>query len=277
VVAAARRTFDLLANRVAEGAAAPLERDLALVELRRLEGERALESGRRAVALSNLNILLGRAPGSSLTLADSLEHLATVPVAGGDVPTPDRADVQAAAADLAVARAGTRLAQQDGKPEISLFGSYMRMDAGFPQSGVNMSGSLEPIHGIFHNVALGVKVSLPVFDRGKGNAAAATARETMASHVLDGRRLVAAGEVASAAERLTAARQALTSYDDETRALARRNVDVVRETYSLGRATLLDVLTEQRRYLDFEAAYIGALAEAFAATTDLQRAKGALK
>jgi cobalt-zinc-cadmium efflux system outer membrane protein len=153
----------------------------------------------------------------------------------------------------------------------------MRMDQGFPQNGLSPAGVPEPIHGIFHNVAAGVKVTLPVFNRGKGAVAAAKAREIAASRLRDGRALAAAGEADTARVRLDAARRALASYQGDTLGLARRNVDVVRETYALGRATLFDVLAEQRRYLDFEAAYLGALAETFAALTDLQRAKGAFK
>jgi cobalt-zinc-cadmium efflux system outer membrane protein len=158
---------------------------------------------------------------------------------------------------------------------VSLFGSYMRMDAMFPQLGFSPSGGVEPIHGVFQNVAAGVRVTLPIFDRGQGTLAAARARELAATQVLAERRLAADGEQAAAAARLEAAQSALGAYADDTRALARRNLDVVRETYTLGRATLLDVLSEQRRYLDFEAAYTATLAEAFAAATDVERAKGA--
>jgi cobalt-zinc-cadmium efflux system outer membrane protein len=274
VVAAARQTLDVLSNRVREGAAPPLERDLALVDVRRLEGERALEAGRAATARSNLNVLLGRAPQTPVTLADSLERLAAVPPGGEAAGTVDRADVQAAAADVELAHAQANLAGQGSKPEINVFGGYMRMNAMFPQSGFGPTGAIEPIHGIFHNVAIGVKVSLPLFDKGQGTLAAAKAREAAAASALAERRLAAAGEATAAEARLSAARQALGSFADDTRALARRNVDVVRETYTLGRATLLDVLNEQRRYLDFEGAYTSALAEAYAAVTDLQRAKG---
>ena len=277
VVAAARQTYDLLASRVSEGAAAPLDRDVARVELRRLEGERALEAGRVAVSLSALKVLLGRPPTSALALSDSLEQLAGARAADASGVSADRADVQAAAADLDVARAQTALALQERKPMLSVFGSYMRMDAGFPQSGISPAGGLEPIHGIFHNVAAGVKVSLPLFDRGQGTFAAAKARETAAAHELSARRLGAAGEVDAATARLAAARAALALYADDTRSLAKRNLEVVRETYTLGRATLLDVLSEQRRYLDFEVAYTAALGEAFAAAADLDRAKGAVQ
>ena len=277
VVAAAARTHELLASRVAQGAARPLDRDLALVELRRLEGARALEAGRVATATSGLKVLLGRPPGSPLTLADSLDRLAMGPAPPGDTPPLERADVRAAAADLEVARAQTVLARQDRKPELSVFGGYMRMDQGFPQSGIAPDGTLTPIHAVFHNVTAGVKIGLPILNRGDGAIAAAQARETAASRMLDARRLAATGELDAARARFAAARQALASYSDDTRSLARRNLDVVRETYGLGGLTLLDVLNEQRRYLEFEAAYAATASSRAAAVAGLQRAKGELR
>jgi len=274
VVTAAAKTHELLAGRAAEGAAPPLDRDLALVELRRMESARALEAGRVARASSALKALLGRAPGAPLTLSDTLERLAPRGASDGGAAAGERADVRAAAADLDVARAQTTLARQDRKPELSVFGGYMRMDQGFPQSGFAPDGRLTPVHGIFHTVTAGVKIGLPILNRGDGAIAAAEARETAAAQTLAGRRLAAAGELDAAEARLAAARRALAAYGDDTRTLARRNLDVVRESYGLGRLTLLDVLNEQRRYLEFETAHAAALEEAIAATAELLRAKG---
>jgi cobalt-zinc-cadmium efflux system outer membrane protein len=277
VVAAARQTLDLLSNRVREGAAPTLDRDLALVELRRLEGERALQAGRVDVASRNLDIVLGRPADAPVVLADSLEQLASDSVSENTPPAGDRADVQAATADLAAMRAQTSLAEQADKPTFTVVGGYMRMESGFPLRGVTAAGMLAPIQMTGHNVVVGVTVSLPLVDHGQAAVAAAKAREAAAAAALAERRLAASGEVAAAEARLAAARASLLAYGDDTRALARRNVDVMRETYVLGRATLLDVLTEQRRFLDFEGGYVAALAEAAAAVTELQRAKGALK
>jgi len=278
VLAASRRTYELLRNRVAEGAAPPLERDVALVELRRLEADRELAVGRVAVAMTRLKALLGRGPESPLTLKDSLESIAgPVATASGGLVLADRPDIRQAEIELAVARARTNEARQERKPDLSVFGGYMRMDESFAQQGLGPSGQPEPIHGIFQNASGGVRLSIPIFSRGQGTVAAAKARELAVSAMLNGRRLAAAAEVAAAASRLDAAQRALSAYAGDNRTLAQRNLDVVRETYTLGRATLFDVLTEQRRYLEFESGYTGALAEAFSAQSDLQRAKGELK
>jgi outer membrane protein TolC len=106
---------------------------------------------------------------------------------------------------------------------------------------------------------------------------AARARQQGASHALDARRLAAEAEVAAAHARDAAARRALALYSADARGLARRNLEVVREAYQLGRATLFDVLNEQRRFLDFESGYTDALAEAFASRTALQRATGVVR
>ncbi len=58
--------------------------------------------------------------------------------------------------------------------------------------------------------------------------------------------------------------------------MARRNVDVMREAFELGRNTLLDVLAEQRRYLEVEMAYSEALGEAFGAQAARRAAGGGL-
>jgi outer membrane protein TolC len=92
--------------------------------------------------------------------------------------------------------------------------------------------------------------------------------------MVQARRLGASAEVAQARARLDAARRTLAAYSGETRVVARRNLDVVRETYTLGRATLFDVLNEQRRYLEFEGGYLDALAETFSSQNDLRRALG---
>ena len=276
VLAASGRTYDLLRNRVAEGAAAPLDRDLAFVDLKRLEAGRELALGQVAISLTKLKTLLGRAPDAPLTLTDSLEDLvngAAAQAFGAALPA-ERGDVRQATAELALARARSRQAMLEGRPDIGLFAGYMRMDAGFPQLGLGSSGAPEPIQGVFHNAAAGLRLSIPLFNRGQGDIAAAKARELNASEMVRARRLGASAEVAQARARLDAARRTLAAYSGETRAVARRNLDVVRETYTLGRATLFDVLNEQRRYLEFEGGYLDALVETFSSQNDLRRALG---
>ncbi|HEY0873794.1 MAG TPA: hypothetical protein VGD94_10000, partial [Vicinamibacterales bacterium] len=63
----------------------------------------------------------------------------------------------------------------------------------------------------------------------------------------------------------------------EARGQALENLTVVRQSYALGRATVFDVLAEQRRFLDFERAYTGVLRAAYEARTALLEARGDLR
>ena len=73
------------------------------------------------------------------------------------------------------------------------------------------------------------------------------------------------------------AQRAVGLYSGGMRTLARQNLDVVQQTFDLGRATVFDVLAEQRRYLEVEQAYTTALREAWEARAALNRALGEMK
>ena len=52
-------------------------------------------------------------------------------------------------------------------------------------------------------------------------------------------------------------------YAAGAQALARQNLNVVGQSYELGRVTVFEVLAERRRYLDLERAYTEALRAAY--------------
>jgi cobalt-zinc-cadmium efflux system outer membrane protein len=278
-LAAAAAQRDVLAARVGEGAAPPLERDLLQVEAQRLAAERRLQLGEVEAAMVALKRVLGLRPADALRIRERLdgplpEPPASAPATAAVTP---RADVEEARARVAVADAAIARAGYEGRPEASLFASYMRMDAGFPQLGVGPSGDLERVRGVFHYVAGGLKVSLPFFDRQQGARAAAEAQRAGARAALDAAALAAEAELAEAAARDRRAAEAVRLYRDEVRALAEKNLSIVRQSYELGRVSLLDVLAEQRRYLEVERAYSQALRAAFEARAAVLTAKGVVR
>jgi cobalt-zinc-cadmium efflux system outer membrane protein len=123
----------------------------------------------------------------------------------------------------------------------------------------------------------GVMVMLPLFNRNQGEIAAAGAQRAGAAAALEAATLEAAAEIATARAADARAREAADTLAGGARDLALRNLDVVRQTYELGRATVFDVLAEQRRYLDFERAYTEALRSAFEARTALLKASGGVR
>jgi cobalt-zinc-cadmium efflux system outer membrane protein len=120
-------------------------------------------------------------------------------------------------------------------------------------------------------------VTLPVLNRNQGGVAAAEADRRGAVARLEATRLAAQNEIGAARSREEHARRALEAYSGEAIALATRNLSVVRQTYQLGRGTLLDVLNEQRRYLDLERTYTDILREAYEARQGLEIALGGVR
>ncbi|HXG89807.1 MAG TPA: TolC family protein [Vicinamibacterales bacterium] len=281
LVTSMRRSYELLRARVEEGAAPPLERNIVEVELHRLESQRLLQAGNAEAALIALKRSLGGGPHAVISVRDTLEALVQADVAApATIEMPanaPRADIREAEARLRLAEARIDEARNEGRFDINVFGSYMRMNFSFPQMAFGSRGMLEPIQGIFHNLAAGAMVVVPLNNRNQGAVAAAMAERAGAEHLRDARALTAESEVAAAAARDAHARRAVAVYDAGVRTLAQQNLDVVRETYQLGRITLTDVLTEQRRYLEIETGYTAALRAAFEARTALKRALGEVK
>ena len=281
LVAATARQYALLAARADEGAIPRLDRDMVRVELQRLTADRLLQAGHAEHDLIELKRLLGASADVPLTVREDLEEVVAretakdVPRTQGD--TPSRPDVAEAEARVSVADARIDQARRDGRFDVSVFGMYMRMDSGYAQRGFGPEGNLEPVRGVFHNLGGGVMVSLPLRDGRQGEVAAAEAQRVGAQAQLEAARLTAQTEVAAARARDGHARRALALYTSETRNLARRNLDVVSQTYDAGRMTLLDVLNERRRYLDTERAYTNALREAYQARQALRAALGEVR
>lgn len=265
---------DVLSARVDEGRSAPLERDVLQVELGRLEADRLLQVGRVEAVLIGLRRLLGLPSDAPLSVKARLETVMAAEGVGPAAGSRTRADVVEAEARVTVADSLLTKATQDGRFDVSLYGAYMRMDAGFPQLGLTPTGALEQVRGVFHYVTGGLRISLPIRNRNQGAVAAAKAEQAISRSALDAVRLsVDAGHAAALAQD-DRARAAMRVYRDGVLALARKNVSTVEQTYELGRLTLLDVVTERRRYLDVERGYSDALRAGFEARTALWAATG---
>jgi cobalt-zinc-cadmium efflux system outer membrane protein len=282
IVAVARRQYQLLAARVEEGASPPLDRNVLDVELRRLESDRLLQAGRTEAAMFDLKRALGMRSDAVLAVRDTLDQLVQRESSMQSTPTAtpnmldERPDVREAANRIEIAAAKIDRAASEGRFDVSIFAGYARMDAAFPQRGVAPDGTLTPVHGRFHYVSAGATVMLPLLNRNQGDVSAARAERDAASAAYEAVRLSAQSELAAARARDERSRQAVAVYSTGAQLLARQNLTVVSQSYELGRLTVFEVLTEQRRYLDVERAYTEALRTAFEARTALNQALGEL-
>ena len=115
---------------------------------------------------------------------------------------------------------------------------------------------------------------MPVFNRNQGVVAADAAAIQAAQSKIAAVNLSLRHEVAQNLIRFNGAQARVTVYRSGVCDQASHNLDVVRQTYSYGRTTLLEVIAEQRRYIDIETGYTDILLDAYAARIALEQAVG---
>jgi len=269
---------DLLAASVAEGRAAPIERDMAEVELR--QGQVALARRRAEAAQRWLDVkrAAGLDPSTPLAFIESLEEAVAAVRAAAPMFPPGavegRSDVAAADAAIEVAVAREDLARREGKLDLKLTATYMRTASGFPQMGMTTEGFNVPIQNRMNEYAIGATLMLPWGNKNDGAVAGAVAERKAAEFERETRLIAARAEAAAAEARDREAGSALEIYRGGLLELSAKNLDVVRQSFQLGRINRVDVLAEERRNREVQAAYVAALMDAYEARVIWTQALG---
>jgi cobalt-zinc-cadmium efflux system outer membrane protein len=266
----------LMGDRVREGAAPSLDADETRVEANRIETLRIDYQVKAEVALLALKETVGIDPEEVIRLKGVLE------VAPQDydqkqllqLAMDHRPDLAFQRANEMVANAELRSDQATGKPDASVFGGYERPDSGFSQQAFDAAGNLSPIRQTFNHVVFGLNINLPVFNRNQGAIVGDKAAVQAAQRKIAAVNVNLRHEVAQNLIRFNGAQARVTVYRSGVRDQASHNLDVVRQTYSYGRTTLLEVIAEQRRYIDIETGYTDILLDAYAARIALEQAVG---
>lgn len=279
LIAANQETQKLIARRVAEGAAPALDEQLVLVEITRLEAQRAGQGGRLESLRLQLLPLVGLIPSAPVEVAGSVEEAIGVPERADAVAraVEERPDLRMARLEESLAGARVEKERAEGRYDASLFAQYQRQDTGFDLMGMDAAGRFKPIQDVFHMVTFGVSIVLPVRQQNQGNIAAARADLEGAQRRREATDLVVRQEVASAYAQYDGAARAAAIYARQVLNTARRNFDVVRKSYDLGRVSLLDVIAEQRRLIELEMGYTDVLKQRWDAAVDVQRAVGSAR
>ena len=274
LLAANRKAHELVRERASRGAAPPLEESLLLVEVNRLEAGLAMLESRVEVLTVQLKALAGLPPEEPLLLMGDLEPRPSSidRTEGLARALVNRTDLAVAGAEVAMARARVKKEEAEGRWDASVNVGYQRQDFGFPLNGLTDRGGTRPIQDIFHYLGGGVTITLPVRNRNQGNIAAAVAEAQVAERKRAAVELMIRQEVAAAFTQHDAAARALAIYRRGVLDVARKNLDVVRRTYELGRTPLLEVIAEQRRYIDVEMGYTESLKLVYDAAVEIERA-----
>lgn len=277
-LAAATNNYNLVAARVTEGRAAPLEQNMELVELNRIRAMRETGEGRAEISLLELKNLIGMPPEETLRLrgdfAGLLNPLPPQTVAT-ELALQRRPDLQTARAVVDLAEARIEQARAQGKPDASVSAGYQRMNSGFPFRAFDENARLTPIRSRFHFVTFGVTVSLPVFNKNQGAIEAAVEEKIAAQKRLEFGELTVRRETAAAFARYERAARAMEIYRVGVERQAETNLGVVRQTYELGSKTLLDYIAEQRRFIEIKEDFIDAQFETYLARVEILRAVNA--
>jgi len=268
--------FRLVRERVRQGAAPTLEENLMLVEVNRLEASRPMLASRVEITALQLKALAGIAPEVPLSIRGELTLTAAVPEAAeaAQHALATRPDLAVARNDVAMGAAKIRKEQAEGRWDATVNVGYQRQNFGFDLNGLTSSGATRPIQDVFHYFGAGVSIMLPVRNRNDGNIAAAEAEARAAERRLEFAELTVRHEISAAFAQHAAARRSLDIYERGVRNVATRNLDVVRQAYGLGRGSLLDVIAEQRRYIEVENGYTDILKQVYDAAVEIARATG---
>jgi len=275
LVQANQQSFNLIAAKVTEGATAPLEQNMALVELNRLKSMRESAAGRIEVSLFELRNLIGMAPEQPFSLRGDFEHLIDqLPSVSGATERAlrERPDVLAFKAYENLAAARIDEARADGRLDASVSAGYERMNSSFPVFGVNEHGQLQPIQDVFHFLKFGISLDLPVRNKNQGAIEAAAADLSAAKSRREFAELTVRREVAAAYAQYDRAVRAEEIFRLGARDPARANLEVVRQTYEIGSKTLEDFIGEQRRVIELENDFIDAQLAVYSARVEIARA-----
>ena len=277
-LAAAKQGFELVAARVTEGKIAPLEQNIFLVEVNRLQSIRETAEGKAETAMFELRNMIGMKPEEPLRLRGDFNNLiATPPSVSGstDYALRERPDLQGARTMDQLAVAQIEKAKSEGRIDASVKAGYQRMNTGFMLSGFDDRGLLRPIQDVFHFFTFGVEIDLPLLNRNQGAVEAAKFEREAAQRRIEFGELTIRREVAVAFARYNRAARSLSIFQNGVRDQADSNLQVIWQTYELGSRSLLDYIAEQRRFLDVENELIDAGLETYIANIEIMRATNA--
>lgn len=274
-LAAARQGYDLVAARVTEGKIAPLEQNIFLVEVNRLQSIRETFEGKVEVAMFELRNMIGMKPEEPLRLRGDFDGLiASLPSIAESTERAlrERPDLQGVRTVEQLAAARIEQARSEGRIDASIKTGYQRMNSSFPVNGFDDRGLLRPVQSVFRFFTFGVEINLPVRNRNQGAVEAARFDREAARRRVEFGELTIRREVATAFARYNRAARSLSIFQNGVRDQANANLQVIWQTYELGSRSLLDYIAEERRFLDVENELVDAEFDAYSARIEIMRA-----
>ena len=271
-----RDYYRLTEMRVQQGDASPLEGQLFLTDLSRVEAQQVMLASSTDRALFELRKVVGVSSSDPLPLRN-----AALPTFEKGILSELQEQAFRSRPDLRIFRfleeqalAEADLARAEGRPDFTASARYSRTNSSFDQFGLNSAGQPTPIRSQDNILTFGLAV--PIFQpkRNQGAIEAALARSAAARLRREHLETVIRLEVESAFRRWDAAKRAVEILNRGVIGQSERNLEVVRQAYTLGQLRILDVINEQRRLIETQLAYLDAQSELLQSFADLERSVG---
>lgn len=275
-----RELFKIIDGRFREGDASGLERSLLAVELNRLDADRLTAFEKVSEGTARLRELARLNDDQPIRIRGTLD-LASPPVAGNGLLTlalAERPDVQGARLYERKTEAALRLQQANAIPNVTGTVRYTLDNTFFDDIyGFNAiaGGRLVNVRDNDKLLTVGVSVELPFFNRNRGNISAASADIARARAERERLERAVTREVRVALARYETATRTLTVLTRYVQPGAEMNLRTIRAAYQAGQFRLLDVINEQRKLIETQAAIRAAQLAVFQARVELERAVGA--
>ena len=251
----ARQLAEAIERRYQAGDVAVLEANLARSALARALSDRAAAEASRTAELQELKRLLGVPAGEDLHPVGDLlpppaaESSTLLQAARG------RPEVRLRAAELAAADASLRLAQAERRPDVGLSARYDREEG----------------DGTFF---AGVRLTLPVANRGQGLAQEAAARKSRLTVEQEAALRAVQVDVEGARAAYGSAREAVTALQEGALPQLEENERLSARSYEVGQIGLAEYLLIRRELRETRAVYLDRLLEAALAWIRLQASTG---
>jgi cobalt-zinc-cadmium efflux system outer membrane protein len=253
----AQATLRIAERRHLAGDVPVLHVNVARGALARARSEHKAMQAVLAGLFGELRVLLGLEPATPLALKGDLadRHRFEQRVAA---PPVERSDIRMVSAELREAQADKRLGSGLGWPELGLGLKYTQEETG----AAAVLGAL--------------RLTLPIFERGQGVRAEASAREYRLAFELAASRRVARIEVDSALVVYRMHVEALAELE-ATASVQEQNEALARRSYEMGELGLADLLLVRREVLETQVDFLGRQLDAAIASIELASAAGELQ
>ena len=262
----------IMETRLKAGDASRLDHRLLQVTTNQFEAQRLQAENQLSGLLLQIKTLVGFSPEDPLVLRKHLppEDVGISQQTAVEMALKIRPDLRAAKEREAMAESGIELAKAEAFPNISASVRYT------PEKNI-IEGLLKPEERIVDRdklLSFGISIPLPLFNRQQGNIAEAVSLRARAHSERMSLEQAVRRDVLLAYQRFQAARRSLEVFTENVLPESRESFQIVQLAHRLGELRLLDVINQERLFLEAQMSYVAAQRDYFIALTDLEGAIG---